>query len=115
MHAAAVVCIVLLLGYSSTSTSTAARIMRRATRGPTRLSPSPLLPVLSLTLPPSSGLYRYEWCIITSLASRPIPLTKSHSITPPETTKYLTILRGQHPSWRAPYIVGIAYGDTKKH
>ena len=61
---------------------------------------------------PLRSLRRQDY-IVTRLASRPIPLLKSHSITPQETTKYLTILRGQHPSWRAPYIVGIDYGDTK--
>lgn len=66
--AAAFACIALLRG--TTSTSTAARIMRWATRGPTRPSPSPPLPVLFLTFPPSFGLYRHARRIFTRPASQ---------------------------------------------
>ena len=62
--AAAVVCIVLLLGYSSTSTSTAARIMRRANSSIAVAATSGSLPYAPSVVRPISSrvVYRYPPC-----------------------------------------------------
>jgi hypothetical protein len=64
--------------------------------GPTRLLPSPLFPVLSLTLPPSSGLYRYPPC---QAAHPPSKISFNNS---PGDNKVLNNLEGPTPLLEGP-------------
>jgi hypothetical protein len=90
--AAAVVCIVLLLGYSSTSTSTAARIMRRA-------NSSIAVAAISGSLPYAPSVVRI--ISLPALPAGPAPSKISFNNSPGD-NKVLNNLEGPTPLLEGP-------------